>query len=256
MPRRSARATREQLGAANAPDQHQSTSTPAGVDGKADEFPAADQPLVRSPAERMRWRGPQGVAPAPGPATMGGGEYGQSGSAHAVPGRPDPRRLWGASTPAGGALGPAGAAPPIGPEVFANVRVPEPVAPIAAPYRHRGGPTSDDPARPAVLALAVTMRPFDKWAPERFAALDKIEMDSPRASAPTTLASDVPGREPSAGGGYAMPGMGPFVGASPNTYRLMPRGWDELLVVTGLTGAGLPGSADTGRRAGGWRTRG
>jgi len=251
MPR-TPRATREQLGAANVPAAHASSAPVAGFDPAEDEFPAGDVMLVRGAAELMRWRGPQSVGAGPGgPATDDGGEYGITPAAHRVPGQVDARRVWRAPVGAG-----YPGTPPelqVSPEFPANVRVTEPVAGHAAPARHRGGPTSDDPARAAVFPLATFMRPFDKWAPENFAALDKIDAPAPKAASPYTAPSDAPSRTPSAGGGMAAPGIGPQVGPAPNTYRIIPRSWDELLINTGQGGTA---TVDSGRRAGGWRARG
>jgi len=251
MPR-APRATREQLGAANIPDAHLAAAPVAGLDPSADEFSGEGPLLIRSPAEMMRWRGAQSIGAGPGgPATDDGGEYGITPAAHGVPGTPDARRVWRAPVGAG-----YPGTPPdrqVSPESPNNTRFAEPVAGHAAPARHVGGPTSDDKVRPSMFNLASFMRPFDKWAPENFSALDKIESASPKAASPYTPPSDAPSREPSAGGGLAAPGIGPHIGPTPNTYRLIPRGWDELLINTG-TGDGV--SVDSGRRAAGWRARG
>lgn len=248
----STRATREQLGAANIPDAHGATAPITGLDPSSDEFVPGEVLLIKSFGEQMRWRGPQSIGAGPGPATDAGGEYGVNPSSHATPGTPDARRVWRAPVGAGY----PGTPPDLqtSPELASNTRSVEPVAGHGAPVRHRGGPTSEDAVRPGMFNLAMFMRPFDKWTADNFSALDKIESASPLATSPYTAPSDVLSREPSPGGGMASPGFGPNIGASPNTYRIIPRGWDELLINTGMNSTGQ--SVDSGRRASGWRTRG
>lgn len=252
--RRGAQATPAQLGVANDPRAHDPGVLPSGVAEMADddEF-VSGIPDVATPGERMRWRGAQRYAPPIGPPTDQAGSDGQQPGAHATAGRPDTRRVWGASTPAGYSGGGAVGETEPSPEVSANGRVAEPVGPQSPPVRHRGGPTSDDPARPAHLALAMYSRPFDTgMGAQHFGSIGRLEMDSPRAAQPWTAAQDAYGREPSAGGGMAVPGIGPYAGAAPNSFRLLPRPWDELLINTGEGSATYDGA----RRVGGWRARG
>lgn len=247
MPR-SSRATPEQLGVANRPDLH-GRDAPILTDEHDDEF-LNEVPVVKTPAERMRFRARPTYGPPPGPAT----EADQVG-AHMTGGSPDPRRLWGNPTQAGypepqqEGLRPSA-------EDLVQVRPVLDVDPAGPPVRYSAGSTGEDASRAARWPIALFFRPFDKAMPEQFASLDRIEQASPQASTPLTPGQDVPGRYPSPGGGLASPGIGPHVAASPNTFRLVPRPWDELAIMTGLRDGTLPPSAEGARRAGGWRARG
>jgi hypothetical protein len=74
------------------------------------------------------------------------------------------------------------------------------------------------------------MRPFDKGMAEHPGQLEKAYMSAPLATTSKHL-TDLPDAEPFAGGstGTQVAGVGP----GRNSFRIMPRPWDALLVNTG-----------------------
>lgn len=244
-----------QVGAAATPAAHTADAPVRGYDPAEDEI-AVDRRTMADvvPAEVRRWRAPaRAIAPAAAGPAAADGVGGAMPMAHADPGRPDPRHVWDS-----GPIGAAGYPLPKteglypSPETLINVRPDVVIAPSPAPVRVRAGSTGDDATRPATVPLWLFFRPFDKWSSEAngITGVTKIEEASPTASLPIHDTADVIEPIPSAGGWRAASGMA-GAGASPNTTRLIPRSWDELLITTAQTG-----TPEAARRAGGWRARG
>jgi hypothetical protein len=114
--------------------------------------------------------------------------------------------------------------------------------PQAPPARPRQGFTGDDPARAAESQRAYFIRPFDQWASYGAGPVEKIGQDNPTAARPPERGRLIGGL-PSPGGdaGTGMEAVGP----QPNTFRRVPRAWDELALNTG--------GATPAPRAAGWR---
>lgn len=241
---------REEVGAANVPAAHTRQAAEAGYvgyDETRDEYPAADTPAVRTPAERMRWRPVPTVAPPAGPATETAGP-----ADHAHGGRPDPRRAWGSSTVAGYPGPKQEGLRPGGTDYTRNERYPEPVDVSSPLTQNKGGHTSADVVRPAMHITPLYVHPFDQWSEQNFGRLDKIEQANPQAGTPYNTDAPVGSRRPSPGGGFALSRLGPALGIQPNTYRAEPRPWDERLINTGPDTI----NTESARRANGWRLHG
>ena len=198
-----------------------------------DSLPA--QPPATVPASRLRLR----MAPTTGPAAPVG--QAAERDRHLSPGTPDPRRT-------GGPHGdPAAGAPDAGD--YVNRRTPADVHHTPGPTRNRAGSTSADPARPAKMPHAFTIRPFDKWRNPTPGAVPKIEQPAPSAaSAP--MVRHPRGTRPNPAGNTPDTARG-VVAAHRNTFRLIPTPWDEQLITTGNPAAAAPPN----RRATGWRAR-
>jgi hypothetical protein len=115
-------------------------------------------------------------------------------------------------------------------ERYDNSRNEVVIAHEAPPERPRQGFTGADPARAAQYVRPVMIRPFDKAIAEHPGAVLKVEQAGPLAARPKELA-DLSGGQPFAGGstGTQREGIGP----RPNSFRIMPKAWDALLVNTG-----------------------
>lgn len=251
--RRSQEATREQLGAANLPQAHTADAVVNGFDVREDEFPTIGDERPRSFGERMRWR----AAPSPAgqyvasPPTFSGQDDGSQPEAHRTLGSPDIRRIANSDDQAGYPGWKRDAAH-TSPELTQNIRIDQPMQPQAPWARHRGGHTSDDPTHPAQLASWLFTRPFGQEETERFTAISRLEQSSPLAAYPVTTQDGPAGAYPHPGGTGGAPGFGPTVAAVANTWRSLPRPWDDALVVTGQGEAPAQMSA---RRANNWRLR-
>lgn len=225
-------------------------SAPAPNDDARDETPN-EQSDPTIPRAGARWRAATTVAPAPGPSNDA--ESAALVSAHSGTGTADQRRVYdsGSQGQAGYPLPKAEALYP-SPEQLINEQLPEVIHPNAAPARNRAGSTGEDPTRTSRLPLWLFSRPFDKWASERLGSsgVEKFEQAAPLASVPTQDTGDVAGAYPSPGGRWAAGRMNP-AGILPNSFRLIPRPWDELLVTPQPETTQSPDAAPRGRR---WRT--
>lgn len=246
--------TREQVGDAAVPQAHTATAIPGVIDVPGDELPDL---VSDAHASSRKWRGVETPGRAQGtPATSTGGG-GVLVNDHAQVGVPNPRAVWNTDTPAGEHAGPIGADAELRrpqTETLGNFRVEVDRDPQQAPMPPRAGSTGDDPARPAQLVGWTFLRAFDKWAAENLAppGLDKVAYRSPLASRPIDYTNAVPGMLPSPGGGQATEPVG-RVGPQPNSVRLLPRAWDELLVNNGTGQAAAVQTSEQTRRATGWR---
>lgn len=171
---------------------------------------------------------------------------------HTGYGRPDPRHA--DTTLVGSPYGPEDDTLAAQTEITSNTRLPVAFTPQTAPPRPAAGFTGEDPARPAQTPRWLFLRAFDKWAADHGGPVDKVPQPPPHASVPFVYPDDVPGALPSPGGGFHNRREG--IGAQPNSFRLLPRPWDELLV---NTGAPVAGSVDPAWQAAatqarkGWR---
>jgi hypothetical protein len=169
---------------------------------------------------------------------------------HMSHGRADRRRVY--DEPNGGGY-PEPARESLRPEpeyLSAQTGLTEAISPALPPDRPRGGSTTADPARTATQHRWVFLRPFDQWASQILGGfIDKIEMPSPLASMPYAGTDKITHPFLYPGGGVAPIGRTSGVGIQPNSYRLIPRPWDEQLVNTPAPGTTAEGS----RRAKGWR---
>lgn len=143
--------------------------------------------------------------------------------AHTGTGEPDARR--GTTT----VLTPAERSP-IG-EGYANQREANTFAPEAPPERPKAGFTGADPTRPAMRLRPLLMRWFDKGIAEHPGPVVKVEQAGPLAGRPRAGLSDVAGGQAFAGGSTGTQSEG--IGLRPNSFRIMPKAWDALLVDTG-----------------------
>lgn len=180
-------------------------------------------------------------------------EAGQLAREHATRGGADPRRA--EIDLVGAPYGPEDDTYKPAPEVTSNSRLPVNMAPQNPPERPRGGFTGADPARPAMTPRWLFMRLFDKgYSSDHPGRVEKIPQAPPRAASPLGYAEDVPGALPSPGGGFHNRREG--IGAQPNSFRIMPRPWDELLINIGAQGTGQADpaqSAAAAQAARGWR---
>lgn len=234
--------TKAQVGAANTPDIHLTDDAPDAqhvVDFTGDEFDSLPVTSIGSASRNWRAR-PAQLDGQPGIAL--GTDQTTRANEHAHAGQPDPRRTETAlggnpSAPELASLSPS-------PETPHNDRDAVALRPEAAPARARQGFTGEDPARAAQSQRAWFLRPFDQWAARHPGTVEKVSMDNPTAARPPErgrLRGALP--SPSGAEGTGMEA----VGAQPNTFRLLPRRWDEQIVNTG------PEAAPASARARGWR---
>lgn len=104
------------------------------------------------------------------------------------------------------------------------------VTPEDPPARPRGGSTGADATRAAQYLRPILMRPFDKGIAEHPGQVLKVEQAGPLASRSKDL-GDIAGGQPFAGGSTGTQRAG--VGPGRNSFRIMPKAWDALLVDTG-----------------------
>lgn len=131
-----------------------------------------------------------------------------------------------------------------------NSVLPVAFAATAAPDRTRGGLNGYDPARPAATRRNLFLRAFDQWAGGLPGV--KAAFESPIADVGLVQPDDVDGALPTANSGRGDRKAG--IGIQPNTYRLLPRPWDEQLVV-GDDSAGASFAASAAQTRAGWRAR-
>lgn len=226
---RFSRASKAQLGAANTPDAHTAAAAFAsdpGRDTTRDEVAAGGVgPDVASVARRgYRLGGLSGMVANARPTAT---DVSTDPGAHVGGGQADARHE------TGGSALPRNAEHTLIPERLVDVPdAPVHSLPVAPPDRARAGWTGADPTRPSRQAVAHFSRPFDKLIADHPMAVTKIEAPAPRAARPITFADALPNALPSAGGSAPAGRMAAF-GAQLNTFRLVPRPWDEYLVNTG-----------------------
>jgi len=116
-------------------------------------------------------------------------------------------------------------------EQYNNQRTAVVLTPEDPPARPRGGFTGADPTRPALMIRPSLIRWFDKAIAEHPGPVLKVEQAGPLAARPKDGLADVSGAQPFAGGatGTQREGIGP----GRNSFRIMPKPWDALLVDTG-----------------------
>lgn len=217
--------TRAQVGAANTPDAHNNTGAPAGMavfDQDGDEFSLPAHYVAGS--GRSFRAGHQ--APQAAPIALSD-PMGRRAAEHLDRGAPDRRRQ--DKELSGHPSGESARFAPV-PVEYVNERVPVTIAPETAPERPRQGFTGADPTRAAQLQHAHVMRPFDQGIAQHPVDVVKAEQASPRAHVMPNR-GDLAGGFPSASGqtGTQRAGIGP----QPNTFRLMPKPWDALVINTG-----------------------
>ncbi|MBT2400640.1 hypothetical protein [Streptomyces sp. ISL-100] len=218
--------TRDQVGDASVPSEHLADAR-VNYDVPGDDLPnytaEGDEPQY----VRSRWRAPQVYQPEPdGAASFEGDPTGT----HASAGRPDRRRQY-------DALYPAGYSQPSenmrsSPEEMQNSRSAPSVAPATAPPRAFGGLNGTDPARAPELPLHMYNRPYGKWSADHDPAIVKIESLPPLAGTPYAQHEPTEHYEPNAGGDGITVNRNQAAGSSPNTYRPVPRPWDERLTIS------------------------
>lgn len=244
-------------------DPHLATAAdvPYGRQGHGatdDELPTLGEPdgFVSPSARSFRGRySAQRGGPDVSGQLVSDGMDGALAELHAHPGAPDPRALW-TGTPDGTQAGNSGTAPDAllpSPELPSNVVMAADAGNQQAPTQYRAGGTSADNTRTARHNLALFLRPFDKWASDVLAPIlggsnGKQAQPSPLAALPPVVGTATPNAAPNAGGTGPVGGF-TAAGPNPNTMRLIPRPWDELLYQT----AGDTGSHATVARAKGWR---
>lgn len=233
--------TPAQVGAANIPDVHMDGAAPQAqhvVDFTGDEFDSL--PVSSVPSSARNWRSRDETAAAVGIGL--GTDQTTRANEHAHGGAPDARRT---ETAAGGHPGsPENPSLSPSPEYPHNDRDVVYRVDQSAPSRPRQGFTGDDPARAAQSQRAWFLRPFDQWAAYGAGPVEKVGQDNPTASRPPARSRLVGGLpSPSGSEGTGMEA----VGSQANTFRRVPRPWDELALSNG--------QEVTPARAAGWRAR-
>lgn len=231
------------------PEAHTSGAVPGIIDVKGDDLPS---PLVQGLHASRRWRGRDTLGQMQGTPAVSTGGGGVLAADHLHLGAPDARRVWSADYPAGEHTGPIGpdAALRRTPETVANFRIDVVRAALPAPDRPRAGSTGADPARTAQMAGWLYMRAFGQWSQDELLGT-KALYRSPVAARPLAYAGTIPGAVPSEGGSGPTAPVGEAA-PQPNSVRLLPRRWDELLINPGQT-APVVANSEGSRRAAGWR---
>lgn len=235
--------TREQVGDASVPTAHLSDAS-VNYDVPGDDLPAYTADGEEPQYVRSRWRAPQFYQPEPdGAATFDGEPTG----AHVSGGRPDRRRQYDALYPAGYTL-------PVdkmkaSPEETQNSRSAPAVSPSTAPPRARGGLNGTDEARAPELPLYMYNRPYGQWSADHDPAIVKIEQLPPLAATPYAQHDPTEHLIPNPGGDGITVNNNGGAGSHPNTFRPIPRPWDERLTVSDPEAAD-PSAPMAGRR---WR---
>jgi hypothetical protein len=212
-----------QIGDGAVPGAHTANAAAAGGD-RASGYPSEaneDQGVHVG----SRWKARSDMSGMAGP-----GFDGSTTAEHYSGGAPDSRRQWQANDPAGYSR-PAGLDQQTQVEQTANTRDMVPVAPQSPPVMNKAGSTGADAHRPASMPRWLFNRVFGQWAADQAPAIVKIEALSPLASTPYAQHEPTEHGAPSPGGnGITVTGFG--VDSAPNTYRLLPRQWDEQLTVS------------------------
>ncbi|MFJ8188084.1 hypothetical protein [Streptomyces sp. NPDC096105] len=236
--------TRDQVGDASVPHEHLADAK-VNYDVPGDDLPSSGTEGEEPQYVRSRWRAPQFYQPEPdGAATFDGDPTGS----HVGGGRPDRRRQYDALYPAGYPQ-PANESMRPSPEESRNAQGTPAVTPSDAPPRARGGLNGTDPARAPEVRVPLFNRPYGQWAADHDPAIVKIESLPPLAATPYAQHEATEHYEPNPGGDGITVNNNTAAGSHPNTYRPVPRPWDERLTVTDPEAA--PVSAPmSGRR---WR---
>lgn len=175
-----------------------------------------------------RWRARSTTSGMVGP-----GLDGSTLGAHYDNGQPDARRQWQAQAPAGYPE-PATDELRAGTEQLSNTRELSQINAQSAPVRNKAGSTGEDPARPAWIPRWLFNRPWGQWMADGAPSIVKLEQLAPTAGLAYAQHDPTEHGEPSPGGnGITVTGFG--VDSAPNTYRLIPRSWDERLTVSDPT---------------------
>lgn len=202
---------------------HTTTTAPAGARDLDGTSPAVDPEAHAAPSGSIRGfrAGSRGYS-APTTPDLDSSK-GERANAHKGTGSPDARR--GLTT----VVSPDSQA--VAPEHVETAAHPVVIVPEAPPARPRQGWTGEDNTRAATYRRPVFMRAFDKLIAEHPVHALKIEQDGPKAARPKDHLAAVSNPQPFAGGasGTGSEGIGP----RPNSFRIMPRAWDSLLVNTG-----------------------
>lgn len=238
--------TPDQVGDASVPDAHRADA-PLTYDVPGDDLPTDTPEGDRPQYVTSRWRAPMMLAgPGAGGATFDGNPVPE----HAGTGTPDRRRQYGASQPAGYPE-PANESLRPSPEELSNSRTAPVLIPSDPPPRAKAGSGGNDPAREAEVARWMFDRPYGKWAADDAPAIVKIESLPPLAASPYAQAdpTDPAYYSPNPGGDGITVNTNTAAGSHPNTYRPVPRPWDEDLTVTDPAAAPTS-TVGTGRR---WR---
>lgn len=236
-----------QVGAANDPDAHASTTAPEaqrGVDQVGEEYGAAParSGLFSAFSTRLRAR-PQD---SPRPAIALGDTQTSRAGEHMHRGKPDPRRQ---DKELNGHV--SGESSRLAPAVvdYVNTRRDVDITPETPPERPRQGWTGADNTRAARFQIAHVLRAFDKNIADHPEDVIKAEFSSPRAATPPNRAA-LSDSFPSPMGSASTATAG--VGVQRNTFRLLPRPWDATAVNTGgpaATGTNDPSTDAAARPA-------
>ncbi|MEV6478039.1 hypothetical protein [Streptomyces sp. NPDC051657] len=218
--------TRDQVGDASVPHEHLADAK-VNYDVPGDDLPTYTAEGEEPKYTTSRWRAPQVLQPEPdGNAAWDGDAVGT----HVRTGRPDRRRQYDALYPAGYSL-------PVdkmkaSPEEVQNSRSAPAVTPATAPPRAFAGLNGEDPARAPELPLYMFNRPYGQWAADHDPAIVKIEQLPPLAGVPYAQHEPTAYGEPNSAGDGITVNNNEATGSSPNTYRPIPRPWDERLTVS------------------------
>lgn len=130
---------------------------------------------------------------------------------------------------------------------FSNSLLPPDFAATNAPDRTRGGLNGYDTPRTAMTRRVLFLRAFDQVIAQSLGI--KVMQPNPIASRGLEQRTDAAGALPVANSARADLKAG--IGSQPNTFRLLPRPWDQDIVV----GDGPSVSATANQQAAGWRAR-
>jgi hypothetical protein len=224
---------------------HTSTASPAEFHQLTQDGAAVVEDGVYAPAGSIRGfrAGSRSTLPV---ASAVDATKGQRAQEHQTHGTQDTRR--GASTILPDT--------PLQPVTYRNALDPVVMTRLEAPpERPRQGWTGADPTRTATQRRPLFMRGFDKLIADHPIGTLKVEHASPLAARPHTGLSDVAHPMPSPGGSTGTQAAG--VGPGRNSFRIMPRAWDSLLVNNPVPAAGtadVAQQATAAQAARSWRT--
>lgn len=237
--------TRDQVGDASVPTAHLSDAS-VNYDVPGDDLPSYTADGEEPQYVTSRYRAPQMYQPEPNAQAA---QDADPTGAHVGPGRPDRRRQYDALYPAGYNL-PVDSMKP-SPEQVQNSRSAPAILPSTAPPRAFAGLNGTDPARAPELPLWMYNRPYGQWSADHDPAIVKIEQLPPLAATPYVQHDPTEHLVPNPGGDGITANSNATAGSHPNTYRPVPRPWDERLTVSD------PEAADTSAPMAGsrWRLR-
>lgn len=127
----------------------------------------------------------------------------------------------------------------------------------AAPTRARQGWGTEDNTRPSRSYVAFLLRPFNQRSEWHPGAVGKVDLPDPHAARSRDVPT-MPHAIPAPGGrGTSSAKKG--IATQPNTYRVLPKPWDQLLVNTGGPAAQVMGdpahTASSSQARRGWGAR-